>query len=91
LQTTPDRKEIAMHPPRVYWLRADIVQTVLDRNHLSHLRFADHLGISRSYWSQLVNRRRSLSPDLRRDLVASRYFRGIPEDQLWDIVEPEKS
>lgn len=78
-----------MHRRRSYWLRADTVQAVLDRNHLSHLRFADHLGLSRSYWSQLVNRRRPLSPDVRRDLIASRYLRGIPEEQLWDTVEPE--
>ena len=73
-------------PPRRYWLRADTIQDVLDRNHLSHLRFADHLGVSRSYWSQLINRRRPLSPDVRRDLLASRYLRGLAEDRLWEVV-----
>jgi plasmid maintenance system antidote protein VapI len=64
---------------------------VLDRSHLSHARFADHLGLSRSYWSQLVNRKRPLSPDVRRDLVASRYLRGIAQELLWDTHEPELS
>ena len=72
---------------RRYLLRTAFVQDVLDRNHLSHLRFADHLGLSRSYWSQLFNRRRPLSPDVRRDLLSSRYLRDLPEDDLWDIVE----
>ena len=34
---------------RRYLLRTDTIQDVLDRHHLSHLCFADHLGLSRSY------------------------------------------
>lgn len=78
-----------MTPRRLFYLRADAVQHALDFAHLSHLRFADHLGLSRSYWSQVFNRRRPLSPDVRRDLVASRYLRGLTEAQLWDVVELE--
>lgn len=77
-----------MTPRRLFYLRADTVQDALDRHHLSHLRFADHLGLSRSYWSQVFNRRRPLSPDVRRDLLGSRYLRGIAETALWDVVEP---
>lgn len=76
-----------MTPLRRFYLRSDTVQDVLDRHHLSHLRFADHLGLSRSYWSQVFNRRRPLSPDVRRDLLASRYLRDLPEDTLWDVVD----
>lgn len=71
---------------RRYLLRTETIQDVLDRNHLTHQRFADHLGLSRSYWSQLFNRRRSLSPDVRRDLLASRYLRNLGEDALWEVV-----
>lgn len=77
-----------MPPRHLFLLRADTIQDVLDRNHLSHLRFADHLGLSRSYWSQVFNRRRPLSPDVRRDLLASRYLHGLAERELWDIVAP---
>jgi hypothetical protein len=76
-----------MTPRRLFYLRRDTVQDALDRAHLSHQRFADHLGLSRSYWSQVVNRHRPLSPDVRRDLLASRYLRGLTEAQLWDVVE----
>lgn len=72
---------------RRFWLRPDTVQDILDRNHLSHLRFADHLGLSKSYWSQVFNRHRALSPEVRRDLLGSRYLRGIPEERLWDVVQ----
>jgi len=78
-----------MTPRRRFYLRAETIQDVLDRQHLTHLRFADHLGLSRSYWSQLFNRRRALSPDVRRDLLASRYLRDIPEDRLWERVDTE--
>ena len=74
---------------RRYFVRTAFVQDVLDRHHLSHLRFADHLGMSRSYWSQVFNRRRPLSPDVRRDLLSSRYLRDLPEHDLWDVVEED--
>lgn len=77
-----------MIPRRRFYLRPDTIQDVLDRQHLSHIRFATHLGLSRSYWSQVFNRRRALSPDLRRDLLSSRYLKGIAEDRLWETVEP---
>jgi hypothetical protein len=78
----------SMHPRRTFYLRADVVQDVLDRYHLSHLRFADHVGRSRSSWSQVFNGHRPLSPGVRRDLLASRYLRGIDEASLWRVVEP---
>jgi plasmid maintenance system antidote protein VapI len=58
------------------------VRDILDRNHLSHADFARYLGVSRSYRSQLVNHRRALSPALGRDLLASRYRRGLAGDVL---------
>jgi hypothetical protein len=72
--------------PARFYLRPATLQTVLDRNHLTHTRFAAHLGLSRSYWSQLFNRRRPLSPEVRRDLLASRYLRDLPETSLWQVT-----
>jgi len=73
---------------RRYLLRRDTIELALDRNHLTHRRFADHLGLSRSYWSQVLNRHRHLTPMVRRCLLGSRYLKGVDERLLWDIHEP---
>ncbi|MFH1462879.1 MAG: helix-turn-helix transcriptional regulator [Pseudomonadota bacterium] len=72
--------------PAHFLLRTDTLRWVLARNHLTHQRFADHLGLSRSYWSQVFNRRRHLTPTTRQLLLASRYLRGVSEADLWDLV-----
>ncbi len=69
-----------------YLLRTDEVRDHLDRQHWSHRRVARHLGISPGYWSQLLNRRRPLSPDMRMILLESRLFAGLPEDAIWERV-----
>jgi hypothetical protein len=76
---------------RRYLLRTDTIQDVLDRHHLSHLCFADHLGLSRSYWSQVFNRHRPLSPSLRRYLLASKYLKGFDESALWDVTSADRA
>lgn len=68
-----------------FFLRQDTVTTVLDRNHLTHGRFATHLGLSAAYWSQLYNRHRPVTPMVRGVLLGSRYLRGIDEAVLWDV------
>ena len=70
-----------------YLLHGARVRAILDRAHYSHARAAQHLGISRAYWSQLVNRRRPLTADMRHLLLSSRLFQGTPEDQLWERKE----
>ena len=72
--------------PFLYWLHGDRIAAKLDAHHLTHGRFADHLGLSRSYWSQLVNRKRPLTPMVRTCLLGSRYLQGVPEDELWERV-----
>jgi hypothetical protein len=72
---------------RIFLLRVDTIQDVLDHHHLTHQRFADHLGLSRSYWSQVFNRHRPLSPSVRQCLLGSRYLKGRDEAQLWDVEE----
>jgi plasmid maintenance system antidote protein VapI len=74
--------------PARYLLRTDDVRDHLDRKHWSHHRVARHLGISKAYWSQLLNRRRALTPDMRTLLLSSPLFQGVPEVQLWDRLEP---
>lgn len=72
-----------------FLLRQDTVQRVITRNHLTHQQFADHLGLSRSYWSQVFNRHRHLTPMLRQLLLASRFLKTVPEDELWDVLPVE--
>jgi len=72
--------------PALFLLRTDTIRWVLARNHLTHQRFANHLGVSRSYWSQIFNRHRHLTPTMRQILLASRYLRGLSERELWDVV-----
>ncbi|TNE87295.1 MAG: hypothetical protein EP330_18930 [Deltaproteobacteria bacterium] len=76
-------------PKRQYFLKTHTLQAVLDRCHLTHTRFARHLGIHRSHWSQLFNARRPVSPDMRQALLTSRYTRDVPEDELWEVRLPE--
>jgi plasmid maintenance system antidote protein VapI len=69
-----------------YYLRGDVVRELLNRNHYSSARMAHYLGISRAYWSQLLNRRRALTPNMRHLLLSCMVFKSVPEDQLWERV-----
>ena len=71
---------------RRFLLHADRVRDLADLHHLSQSEVADHIGIGRAYWSQLVNRRRALSPAVRRRMLASELFVGVPEAELWERV-----
>lgn len=71
---------------RRFLLHADRVRDLADLHHLSQSEVADHIGIARPYWSQLVNRRRALSPGVRRRILASELFAGVPETELWERV-----
>ena len=72
---------------RHYLLRRDTIEDTLDRYHLTHQRFAAHLGLSRSYWSQVYNLHRHLTPTVRLCLLNSRYLKGVDESDLWDVVD----
>ncbi len=67
-----------------FWLNGATVVARLEERHLTHADVADSLGLSRSYWSQLVHRKRSLSPQVRRALLAAQAFAGLTEAELWD-------
>ena len=70
--------------PSRFWLRAATVVARLEERHLTHADLADALGLSRSYWSQLVHRKRSLSPQVRRTLLAAPELAGLTEAELWE-------
>ncbi|TNE87273.1 MAG: hypothetical protein EP330_18810 [Deltaproteobacteria bacterium] len=70
--------------PSSFFLRTDTIQKIVDRAHLTHTQFAKHLGVNRSHWSALVNRRRAVSPEIRRALLTSRHTKNFPEHELWE-------
>jgi len=71
--------------PFTYLLRTLRVAQEIDRRHLTQAEFAAHLGLSRSYWSQVLHRHRPLTPMVRQCLLRSLYLEGIPEEELWDL------
>lgn len=48
---------------------------------------ADKLGVSRSYFSQLLAGARLLSPRVRRRLLARLPFRELSATELWEPVD----
>ena len=72
---------------RHYFLRSTRVREIIDERHLTHATVARRLGVSRAYWSQLVNRKRSLTATTRRLMLDSTIFGGIAEAELWDRID----
>ena len=71
--------------PLDYRLRKARIAVILDEQRLQHDVFARELDLSRQHWSQLFNRRRSLSPAVRARLLANPRLEGIPESELWEV------
>lgn len=51
---------------------------------------AEKLGVSRSYFSQLLAGRRALSPKVRRRLLANAPFSELSADELWRAPPEEQ-
>jgi transcriptional regulator with XRE-family HTH domain len=71
------------HESHDYFLNAHTIDRVLEENDLHHADLAFQLGFSRSYWSQLVNGHRRLSPRVRRALRGHPILRHQPVEALW--------
>ena len=74
------------HPnlSRPAWLlRGNRVRALLGRRNLTITEAAEMLGVSRSYFSQLLAGRRGLSPKVRRRLLANAPFSELSADELW--------
>lgn len=83
LTTTLIHTRCQMRPEsHEYFLIPTSVDLALETHHLQHADIAAQLGISRSYWSQLVNGRK-LSPKVRRALREHPVLSGLAEDALW--------
>lgn len=75
---------------RHYFLRPSRVRDIVDEHHITHATVARRLGVSRAYWSQLINGKRALSPSIRRLILDCEIFAGVAESELWErIVIPD--
>ena len=70
-------------PPSSYLLRGNRVRALLGRRNMTLTEGADKLGVSRSYFSQLLAGRRAHSPKVRRRLLANAPFSELSSDDLW--------
>jgi transcriptional regulator with XRE-family HTH domain len=66
-----------------YLLRGNRVRALLGRRNLTITEGAEKLGVSRSYFSQLLAGRRTLSPKVRRRLLSHAPFSELSADDLW--------
>jgi transcriptional regulator with XRE-family HTH domain len=65
-----------------YWLQEESVRDLVDKRHVCHAEFSALIGVSRSYWSQILNGRRSLTPKVRRALL---FVLPGDEARLWRV------
>lgn len=69
---------------RPAWLlRGNRARALLGRRNLTITEGAEKLGVSRSYFSQLLAGRRGLSPKVRRRLLANAPFSELSAEDLW--------
>ena len=66
-----------------YLLRGNRVRALLGRRNMTLTEGAEKLGVSRSYFSQLLAGRRPLSPKVRRRLLANAPFSELSPEDLW--------
>lgn len=71
-----------------YRLLGSRVRQLVERHHLSLTEAAERLGVSRSYFSQLLAGARVLSPRIRRRMLRRLPFRELSEAELWERIEP---
>jgi len=70
-----------------FYFKGPQVRKLLDDHDMTMSDGAHRLRVSRSYFSQLVNRVRALSPRIRRCLKEKRPFNLVPVDDLVDRVD----
>ena len=79
-------------PSPCYLLHGDFIRDLIDRANENCKSAAGKIGLSKSYFSQLLDRRRSASPAVRKKILACSLFAGIEPDALWDrIPVPERT
>ena len=72
--------------PHRYLLNTDFVRAHIDSNNENQKSAAARIGLSKSYLSQLLNRRRSLTPAVRKKIRGCGLFEGVSDELLWERV-----
>lgn len=70
-----------------YFLKSQKILSILQEQHLFQGQGAARLGISRSYFNQLLRRARPLSPRVRARLLKARFLAHLKPDDLWEYVD----
>jgi transcriptional regulator with XRE-family HTH domain len=88
-QAADGQLALALNPhraqPRLLLKHRAFLQMLRDANR-THSAFAAQLGIAKSTWSQLVNGKRGVTPQMQARLRNHPLLKGRPETALW---EPE--
>lgn len=71
----------------IYLLKEVEVRRMLDDANLTLSEAAALLGVSRSYFSQLLAKKRPLSPKVRRKLLVAPRFKDLLAEGLWERCE----
>lgn len=66
-----------------FYVNTDPVRAALEARHWTHRRVAEQLDITASHWSAVLNGRAPLSAEMRRRMLSSKAFDGLPVETLW--------
>ena len=69
-----------------YFINEERVRELLESRHWPVGCVADQLAISRGHWTALLNGRTHASVSIRRRMLASVVFTGVPEEELWSAT-----
>ncbi|MFT5682850.1 MAG: hypothetical protein ACI8RZ_003774 [Myxococcota bacterium] len=86
-QTLNGQLALALNPNRAkkrLLLKTALFLRLLREANRQHGEFAAQLGIAKSTWSQLVNRKRGVTPQMQTRLLNHPLLKGRPETALWD-------
>jgi len=67
-----------------YYLHTDEVLDIIDTHDMNQGQVAELLAISRQYLNQLLNRRQTLTPKMRRRFLECELFADVDEASLWE-------
>ena len=75
---------------RVWYARREGFDPILRGKGIRHGTLAGEVGVSRSYWSQILNGKRPAPREVRERIGRHHLFRRVKRDVLWrfEVVSP---